>query len=65
MVIKCANLFPIMIRNKQGHNIFSGLSQEEYIRVMNVLKQCILATDLTVYFKYVDNIWLWYNVKLT
>ncbi|CAL8109890.1 unnamed protein product [Orchesella dallaii] len=40
----------VMIINSEGHNIFSGLSSEHYSRVMNVLKQCILATDLTVYF---------------
>ncbi|ODM99734.1 Dual 3',5'-cyclic-AMP and -GMP phosphodiesterase 11A, partial [Orchesella cincta] len=40
----------VMIINSEGHNIFSGLTSEHYSRVMNVLKQCILATDLTVYF---------------
>ncbi|CAG7819891.1 unnamed protein product [Allacma fusca] len=44
----------VMIINSEGHNIFSGLSSEHYSRVMNVLKQCILATDLTIYFQKRD-----------
>ncbi|KAK3867482.1 hypothetical protein Pcinc_027052 [Petrolisthes cinctipes] len=41
----------VMILNSEGHNIFSNLSSAQYARVMNVLKQSILATDLTVYFQ--------------
>ncbi|XP_035701980.1 dual 3',5'-cyclic-AMP and -GMP phosphodiesterase 11A [Folsomia candida] len=41
----------VMIINSEGHNIFSGLGPEDYSRVMNVLRQCILATDLTTYFQ--------------
>ncbi|KAK4325067.1 hypothetical protein Pmani_004338, partial [Petrolisthes manimaculis] len=41
----------VMILNSEGHNIFSNLSSAQYSRVMNVLKQSILATDLTVYFQ--------------
>nr|CAD7440051.1 unnamed protein product [Timema bartmani] len=34
-----------------SHNIFSGLSPENYSKVMQVLKHSILATDLSVYFQ--------------
>lgn len=37
----------------QGHNIFSNLSSREYGDLMQLLKQSILATDLTLYFEYV------------
>ena len=37
----------------QGHNIFSNLSSTEYGDLMQLLKQSILATDLTLYFEYV------------
>lgn len=37
----------------QGHNIFSNLSSTEYSDLMQLLKQSILATDLTLYFEYV------------
>lgn len=37
----------------QGHNIFSNLSSKEYGDLMQLLKQSILATDLTLYFEYV------------
>lgn len=41
----------VMILNSEGHNLFSGLSAESYSNVMKILKQCILATDLSVYFQ--------------
>lgn len=37
----------------QGHNIFSNLSSTEYSDLMQLLKQSILATDLTLYYEYV------------
>ncbi|PWA31366.1 hypothetical protein CCH79_00002791 [Gambusia affinis] len=37
----------------RGHNIFSNLSSTEYSDLMQLLKQSILATDLTLYFEYV------------
>lgn len=37
----------------QGHNIFSNLSSKDYGDLMQLLKQSILATDLTLYFEYV------------
>lgn len=36
----------------QGHNIFCNLSSTEYSDLMQLLKQSILATDLTLYFEY-------------
>lgn len=35
----------------QGHNIFANLSSKEYSDLMQLLKQSILATDLTLYFE--------------
>lgn len=37
----------------QGHNIFANLSSTEYSDLMQLLKQSILATDLTLYFECV------------
>lgn len=44
-------LYPCV--SPQGHNIFSNLSSTEYSDLMQLLKQSILATDLTLYFEYV------------
>lgn len=41
----------VMILTSEGHNIFAGLSPDHYSRAMHVLKQSILATDLSVYFE--------------
>ncbi|PNF20000.1 hypothetical protein B7P43_G08644 [Cryptotermes secundus] len=41
----------VMILSSESHNIFSGLSPENYSKVMKVLKHSILATDLSVYFQ--------------
>ncbi|KTG39739.1 hypothetical protein cypCar_00004793 [Cyprinus carpio] len=35
----------------EGHNIFANLSSKEYSDMMQLLKQAILSTDLTLYFK--------------
>ena len=43
----------VMILSSESHNIFSGLSPENYSKVMKVLKHSILATDLSVYFESV------------
>ncbi|KAA0716123.1 Dual 3',5'-cyclic-AMP and -GMP phosphodiesterase 11A [Triplophysa tibetana] len=40
----------VMILQSEGHNIFSNLSSKEYSELMQLLKQSILATDLTLYF---------------
>ncbi|XP_074515332.1 dual 3',5'-cyclic-AMP and -GMP phosphodiesterase 11A [Sebastes fasciatus] len=41
----------VMILQSEGHNIFSNLSSTEYSALMQLLKQSILATDLTLYFE--------------
>ena len=41
----------VMILNSKGSQILSNLSQEEFKRVINVVEDAILATDLAVYFK--------------
>ncbi|XP_049583435.1 dual 3',5'-cyclic-AMP and -GMP phosphodiesterase 11A isoform X1 [Syngnathus scovelli] len=41
----------VMILQSEGHNIFSNLSSAEYSNLMQLLKQSILATDLTLYFE--------------
>ncbi|MBN3300306.1 PDE11 phosphodiesterase, partial [Amia calva] len=41
----------VMILQSEGHNIFSNLSSREYSDLMQLLKQSILATDLTLYFE--------------
>ena len=33
----------------QGHNIFANISSDEYSEVIQVLKQAILATDLSLH----------------
>lgn len=35
---------------QEGHNIFSKLSSSEYKQVLGLLKHCILATDLALFF---------------
>ncbi|XP_066538715.1 dual 3',5'-cyclic-AMP and -GMP phosphodiesterase 11A [Hoplias malabaricus] len=41
----------VMILQSEGHNIFANLSSKEYSHMMQLLKQAILSTDLTLYFK--------------
>ncbi|MEQ2313259.1 Dual 3',5'-cyclic-AMP and -GMP phosphodiesterase 11A [Ameca splendens] len=41
----------VMILQSEGHNIFSNLSSTVYSDLMQLLKQSILATDLTLYFE--------------
>ncbi|XP_076322626.1 dual 3',5'-cyclic-AMP and -GMP phosphodiesterase 11A-like [Tachypleus tridentatus] len=41
----------VMILSSEGHNIFATLIPDEYSRVMNILKNSILATDLSTYFQ--------------
>lgn len=35
----------------QGHNIFANLCSKEYSNMMQLLKQAILSTDLTLHFE--------------
>lgn len=41
----------IMILNSPGNQILSNLSSEDYSRVIRVLEDAILSTDLAVYFR--------------
>uniref|UniRef100_UPI00398EE5E2 dual 3',5'-cyclic-AMP and -GMP phosphodiesterase 11A isoform X1 n=1 Tax=Pristiophorus japonicus TaxID=55135 RepID=UPI00398EE5E2 len=41
----------VMILQSEGHNIFASLSSRVYSDIMQLLKQSILATDLTLYFE--------------
>ncbi|XP_074159120.1 dual 3',5'-cyclic-AMP and -GMP phosphodiesterase 11A [Sminthopsis crassicaudata] len=41
----------VMILQSEGHNIFANLSSKEYSDLMQLLKQSILATDITLYFE--------------
>ncbi|XP_055067755.2 dual 3',5'-cyclic-AMP and -GMP phosphodiesterase 11A isoform X2 [Misgurnus anguillicaudatus] len=41
----------VMILQSEGHNIFANLCSKEYSNMMQLLKQAILSTDLTLYFK--------------
>ncbi|MBN3282435.1 PDE11 phosphodiesterase, partial [Polyodon spathula] len=41
----------VMILQSEGHNIFANLCSKEYSSMMQLLKQAILSTDLTLYFK--------------
>lgn len=39
------------LHNKQeGHNIFSKLNNNEYKQCLGLIKHCILATDLAIFF---------------
>jgi dual 3',5'-cyclic-AMP and -GMP phosphodiesterase 11 len=41
----------VMILNSPGNQILSSLSSEDYSRVIRVLEDAILSTDLAVYFR--------------
>jgi hypothetical protein len=43
----------LMILNSPGNQILSNLSSEDYARVIHVLEDAILSTDLAVYFRLV------------
>jgi ribosomal protein L22 len=43
----------IMILNTKGNEILSNLRQDQYERVIKILENAILATDLALYFRYV------------
>lgn len=42
----------LMILSSPGNQILSNLSSEDYARVIRVLEDAILSTDLAVYFRY-------------
>ncbi|CAG0919860.1 unnamed protein product [Notodromas monacha] len=41
----------ILILSSEDHNILAEFSAEAYAQIVTLIKHCILATDLTVYFK--------------
>ncbi|KAM7383592.1 hypothetical protein PAMP_003231 [Pampus punctatissimus] len=41
----------VMILQSEGHNIFANLCSKEYSHMMQLLKQAILSTDLTLHFE--------------
>ncbi|KPP71282.1 dual 3',5'-cyclic-AMP and -GMP phosphodiesterase 11A-like, partial [Scleropages formosus] len=41
----------VMILQSEGHNIFASMCSEEYSNMMQLLKQAILSTDLTLHFQ--------------
>ena len=41
----------LMILNSNGNNILGSCSEDEYARILGVMEEAILATDLAVYFK--------------
>lgn len=45
----------VMILNSQGNQILAKLSPEEYSRVIVLLEEAILATDLANYFQKREN----------
>ncbi|EDV27652.1 uncharacterized protein TRIADDRAFT_10459, partial [Trichoplax adhaerens] len=45
----------VMILNTPGHNIFETFTSEEYSRLIDLIKQSILATDLALYFRNREN----------
>lgn len=47
----------LMILNSPGNQILSNLSSEDYSRVIRVLEDAILSTDLAVYFRWVIGAW--------
>ncbi|VDD93505.1 unnamed protein product [Enterobius vermicularis] len=40
----------VTILQQEGHNILKSLSSEDYKYVLRLIKQCILATDLALFF---------------
>ncbi|XP_055596828.1 probable 3',5'-cyclic phosphodiesterase pde-5 isoform X2 [Uranotaenia lowii] len=40
----------VTILQQEGHNIFSKLNSNEYKQVLSLIKHCILATDLALFF---------------
>lgn len=40
----------VAILQNDGHNIFSKLSYQEYKQALSLIKHCILATDLALFF---------------
>lgn len=53
IVLLLATLFThrcIFSESQEGHNIFAKLNSNEYKQVLGLIKHCILATDLALFF---------------
>lgn len=48
----------LMILNSPGNQILSNLSSDDYSRVIYVLEDAILSTDLAVYFRLIALLFL-------
>ncbi|XP_001664102.2 probable 3',5'-cyclic phosphodiesterase pde-5 [Aedes aegypti] len=46
----------VTILQQEGHNIFSKLNSNEYKQVLSLIKHCILATDLALFFPNKDKL---------
>jgi len=46
----------INILSLPDHNIFKNLSKEDYKRALNIMENCIISTDLSIYFKNLKSI---------
>jgi len=44
-------LLLLCVMNNQGSDILSNLTSDEYKKVITLLEEAILATDLALYFK--------------
>jgi len=44
----------LLLLNIKGNDILESLSQKEYSKVLSVIENCILATDLELHFKHRD-----------
>lgn len=55
----------LMILNSPGNQILSNLSSDDYSRVIKVLEDAILSTDLAVYFRYAGVFFFVSKAKIT
>ncbi|XP_072930934.1 probable 3',5'-cyclic phosphodiesterase pde-5 isoform X2 [Epargyreus clarus] len=46
----------VTILQQDGHNIFSNFSSDEYKDILRSIRQCILATDLAVFFPNLEKL---------
>lgn len=44
------NNYFLILHRQEGHNIFAKLNSNEYKQVLGLIKHCILATDLALFF---------------
>merc|ERR1719495_1774314 len=51
----------LLLLNIKGNDILESLSQKEYSKVLSVIENCILATDLELHFKHRDQMAALFN----